>query len=347
MLRGSFCVQPRYYSLMIKLILAVWFAAPAFSQSFIYEDPAADQAIRHAAQATYNLDLVEARKTARSLQKSYPEHPVGFLLDAETYWWEAQADPTRSDIEDEYFSVQGKTVEIGEKALQAKKYPAVEIQSYLASAWGSKARFRLTQHGVGLSTVRDGRKAHNYAEQVYKADPNFTDILVGIGAYNYFTGKIPAILKPFAWLLGASGDATLGLQQIRTAIEKGRYARTEGRIVLFTALMKDGAHEESFKILQGLMTDYPQNHALYPWATEWYLDQGKKTDGIQYFEKLQAEKLRTSPKLAQYALYEKAVLQKASEKPADARATLTRIRAISTPDPALSRSMAGLEKKLK
>jgi hypothetical protein len=77
MLRGSFCVQPRYYSLMIKLILAVWFAAPAFSQSFIYEDPAADQAIRHAAQATYNLDLVEARKTARSLQKSYPEHPVG------------------------------------------------------------------------------------------------------------------------------------------------------------------------------------------------------------------------------------------------------------------------------
>ena len=80
-----------------------------------------------------------------------------------------------------------------------------EIKAYLASAWGSKARFRLTQDGVGWSTVRDGMHAHGYAEEVYKAAPNYTDILVGIGAYNYFTGKIPTVLKPFAVLFGARG----------------------------------------------------------------------------------------------------------------------------------------------
>ena len=331
---------------MLKAFLAVLLVLPAATPPFIYEDPAADQAIRHAAQATYNLDLVEARKTARSLQKSYPDHPVGFLMDAETYWWEAQTDPTREEIEDEYFRLQGKTIDIGEKAVKTKKYQVVEIKAYLASAWGSKARFRLTQHGVGLHTVLDGRNAHNYAEEVYKADPNYTDILVGIGAYNYFTGKIPAILKPFAFLLGARGDAALGLKQIRTTIEKGRYARTEARIVLFTALMKDGAYEESFKVLTGLMTDYPENHALYAWATEWYVDQNKRAEGVEYFEKLHSEKLRTSPKLAQRALYEKAILQNANGKPADARATLNRIRALSPPDAALARSMAALEKKL-
>jgi len=333
---------------MLKLFLALALAAPpADPPTFIHEDPVADQAIRQAALATYNLDLVEARKTARALQKSHPDHPVGFMLDAETYWWEAQSDPTRKEIEDEYFRIQEKSVDIGEKALKAKKYPVVEIKAYLATAWGSKARFRLTQHGVGLKTVLDGRKAHNYADEVYKADPNYTDILVGIGAYNYFTGKIPGILKPFAFLLGARGDAALGLKQIRTAIEKGRYSRTEGRIVLFTALMKDGDHAESFKVLKSLMDDYPENYVLYPWVTEWYSDQGKKAEGIEYFEKLYAEKIRTSPKLAQRALYEKAVLQKASGRPAEARLTLNRIRTVMTPEAALVRSMEALEKGLK
>jgi hypothetical protein len=333
---------------MVKLWLAVLLMVPAAAgPSFIYDDPEADRAIRHSMNATYNLDLVEARKTARSLQKSLPDHPAGYLLDAETYWWEAQTDPTRKDIEEEYFRVQEKTVEIGEKALKARKYPDVEIRAYLGSAWGSKARFRLTQHGVGWSTVRDGMKAHGYAEDVYKADPNYTDILVGIGSYNYFTGKAPSVLKPFMRLFGARGNATLGLQQIRTVIDKGRYAQTEARIVLFTALMKDEQYEKSFEVLTGLMSDYPSNYALYPWVTQWHDDQKKYAAGVEYFEKLAVQKQPASVKLAQHALYEKAVLQNSQGRRADSRATLARLKGIAAPDAALARTIVSFEKKLK
>ena len=347
MLRGSFSKDSGYDAVMVTLLLALVLAAPAAAPSFIYEDPAADQAIRRAMSATYNLDLADARRVARSLQGTHPDHPVGFLLEAETYWWEAQIDPMRDDIETQFFAIQDKTISIGEKALKGKKYPAVEIQAYLASAWGSKARFRLTQSGVGYRTVMDGRAAHNYAEEVFKADPKYTDILVGIGAYNYFTGKVPAILRPLAFLLGASGDPVLGLQQLRTAAEKGRYGRTEAKIVLFTALMKDEAYADSLKVVQGLMSEYPANHALYAWVTEWYLDQGKKTDGIAYFEKFHADKLPVSRKLAQYALFQKAILQAENDKNADALATLRRVRGLGTPEPALSRTVAAMEKALK
>ncbi len=329
---------------MVKFLLALILLAPAATPSFIYENPAADQAIRHAMTATYNLDLIEARKAARGLQRTFPDHPAGFLLDAETYWWEAQADPTRKDIEEEYFKVQEKTVDIAEKALKAKKYPAVEIKAYLASAWGSKARFRLTQHGVGVKTVMDGRNAHGYAEEVFKEAPAYTDIQVGIGAYNYFTGKIPGILKPFAFLFGARGNAPLGLQQIRTVIEKGRYAQTEARIVLFTALMKDGQYQQSFEVVENLMADYPSNHAFYTWVTEWYRDQEKSPAGVEYFEKLAVRKQPSSVKLAQYALFEKAVLQ---GRPADKRATLARLKAMGVPDAALARTLRSFESKLK
>jgi hypothetical protein len=332
---------------MLNLVLAVLLTSQVAAPGFVYENPSIDQTIRKAMQATYSLDLVEARKNARALQRTYPDHPVGYVLDAETYWWEAQTDPTRADIEQEFFAVQDKAVDIGEKALKAKKYPTVEINAYLASAWGSKARFRLTQHGIGWSTVRDGQHAHGYAEEVYKADPNYTDILVGIGAYNYFTGKVPGILKPFMILFGARGNPTLGLQQISSVIDKGRYAQTEARIVLFTALMKDEQYAKSMDVVKGLMKDYPNNYALYPWVTEWYRDQNKGTEGVDYFEKLAAQKQPTSMKLAQYALYEKAVLYSEAGKNADARATLTRIRGLATPDPALARTLAAFEKKLK
>jgi hypothetical protein len=331
---------------MLRLSLALVLLTQT-TTSYIYQDPAADQAIRHAMNATYNLELVEARKTARSLQRIFPDHPVGFLLDAETYWWEAQVDPTRKDIEEEFFRVQEKTVELGEKALKARKYPEVEIRAYLASAWGSKARFKLTQNGVGWGTVRDGMRAHGYAEDVYKAAPDYTDILVGIGAYNYFTGKVPKVLVPFMILFRAHGNATLGLQQIRTVIEKGRYAQTEARIVLFTALMKDGQYDKSFDVVKGLMADYPGNHALYSWVTEWHQDQEKYAAGIDFFEKLAAQKQPTSVKLAQYALYEKAVLQNLQGRPADSRATLARLKGLAVPEPALDRTIRSFESKLK
>ena len=331
------------------LILSIAVAATimAAGPQFIYENPQADLAIRHAMDATYDLNLVEARKTARSLQRTFPDHPVGYLIDAETYWWEAQTDPTRPQIEQEYFSIVDKTVDVGERALKAKKYPDSEIRAYLASAWGSKARFRLTQEGVGLSMVREGQRAHGYAEQVHTADPNNIDILVGIGAYNYFTGKIPSILKPIAWLLGAHGDAVEGLKQLRTVVEKGRYARTEAQIVLFTALMKDGQYKQSFDIVQQLMADHPDNHALYSWITEWYHDQNLHLEGAAYFEKLASSKMKSAPTLAQRALFEKAALESLASRPAVARATLVQIKTIAAPDPALSRLIRAFESTLK
>jgi hypothetical protein len=311
--------------------------------SFIYEDPAADQAIRQTLHATYSLNLPEARRTAKSLQTRFPDHPVGFVMEAETYWWEAQSDPGNKTIEKAYETIQELSVEKAEQALRAKKYPELEINAYLASAYGSKARFHLTQYGAGWGTVRTGMRAHSYADKVYKADPNYIDILVGIGAYNYFADRVPTIIKPFAWLLGASGDAELGFRQMRMAIERGRYSRTEGLIVYFTALMKDRQYGEAMNVIERLQADYPNNYVLYTWVTQLFREQGKNLEGAAYFEK----KVQAVPRLSMYVLLEKAQLENAHGNVADARRTLTRLRAAGKPDAALTRRIQALEKSLR
>jgi len=327
---------------MVSLILSVLLAAN--TPTFLYQDPATDQAIRRTMQATYNLDLATARKEAQALQAKYPDHPVGYTLMAETYWWEAQTDPGNKTIEDAYYRANEVAVDKAEKALNLKKYPEIEVTAYLASAHGSYARFQVTQKGAFFSAMRAGLRAHGYAERVYQKDPMYYDIWIGIGAFNYFTGSLPSVIKPFAWLIGARGDARLGLEQLRTAIDRARYGQTEARIVYYTALLEDKQYEAAFRVLEKLISDYPNNFALYVWATDWFLRQEKHAEGAVYFEKLHQN--QGSRRTAPYALLEKAQLQAAGDRNAEARQTIARICSIAGGDAVLLRRAQALERKL-
>ena len=68
---------------------------------------------------------------------------------------------------------------------------------------------------------------------------SYYDIYVGIGAFNYFTGALPAVIKPFAWLIGARGNRDVGIDQLKTAMTRARYSQTEARIVYYTAMLQD------------------------------------------------------------------------------------------------------------
>ena len=100
---------------MASLALAIiWMVSGA-----LYEDPAADRLIREAVESSYALHLSQARAAARALQTRFPDHPAGFTIMAETYWWEAQTDPGNEGIERAYYSAQDLAVDKAEAALKA------------------------------------------------------------------------------------------------------------------------------------------------------------------------------------------------------------------------------------
>jgi len=325
---------------MLCFVLTIWWlSGPA-----LYEDGVADNLIRSATESTYMLNLAGARAVARELQRKYSDHPAGFLIDAETYWWEAQEDPGSKRIENDYYHAQQLAQEKAERAIQAAKYYKPELLAYLASAYASYARFQVTQKEAYFTALRAGLRAHDYAEQVFALDKNYYDIYVGLGAFNYFAGTLPAVIKPFAWLFGASGDKNLGVDQLQTAMEKARYSRTEGRIVYYSALLSNKEYGLAFPILERLISDYSDNFVLYDWAAVWFREQNKSPDGADYFERTYEKQLKRSPLMAQYALLEKAELQLAGTRKMEATQTLHRIRAIPHSDPLLFRKVEALEK---
>ncbi len=317
------------------------------STGFIYQDSHADALIRGAMQASYELRIADARAAAKELEELYPDHPAGFTLMAETYWWEAQMDPGNPSIESAYYREQDAAVAKAEAAVKAAKYPKIETTAYLASAWGSYARFQVTQKEAYFSALRAGLRAHKYAAEVYGLDKTYYDIYVGTGAFNYFSGSLPTVIKPFAWLIGARGNRELGIEQLKTAMVKARYSQTEARIVYYTAMLSEQNWPEGFRILEGLRSDYPGNFVIYTWVTDWYRQQKKNLAGADYFEKVCSAESTRSPLLAKYALLEKAQLLNAERHRVEAQQTLERLKAMPGDDAVLVKKVQALEKTIK
>jgi hypothetical protein len=326
---------------MLSSVLALLLA----TGNALYDDPVADRLIRTATETTYQLRLTQARAAAEELQQRYPDHPAGFLIMTETYWWEAQTDPENDRIENAYYRAQEIAQQKAESAVKAGKYAPAEVTAYLASAHGSYARFEVTQKGSFYHAMRAGLRAHKYAEQVYALDKNYYDIYVGLGAFNYFAGTLPSMIKPFAWLFGAHGDKDLGVQQLHTAMQKARYARTEAQIVYYTALLSNKEYPASFPILEKLMQDYPDNFVLYVWATEWFREQRKNLEGAEYFERVYAKQIGRSQTMAKHALVEKTNLLLAHNRKAEAMETIRRLKGIPGSDPLIAAKVQALEKQ--
>ena len=332
---------------MSPVIQVLLLSSFLFADGFLHEDAEADRLVHETMSASYHLRLDEARAGARQLQQRYPGHPVGFTLIAETYWWEAQADPGNETIEDAYYQAQEAARKKAEAALDAEVYPRTEILSFLASTEGSLDRFEVTQKQAWFSAVRAGLRAHRHARDAYKLDENLYDVYLGLGAFNFFSGSLPAVLKPFAFLIGASGDKELGLEQLRLAREQSRYARTEERIVSYTALLEDGQYRAAFEMLEGLRSDYPTNHVFFVWATDWFLRQGRVSGALDYYERIWREDRETLPVTAQFALVEKARLQTLMGRRSDALATIERIRELPVRDPLLVKKIVLVETQAK
>ena len=93
-------------------------------------------------------------------------------------------------------------------------------------------------------------------------DPADDDVYLGMGMYNYFMSRIPAGIKPLAYLMmGTWGDKEEGLGQLKRAAQKGKIARLEARSVLANIFGSERERrlEEAEALLQELMERYPRN----------------------------------------------------------------------------------------
>lgn len=268
------------------LCLLVSSIVPAQQQYFFYNDGTADALIRHGLETSYNLEYSAASRDWDELIRRYPEHPAGYVYKAALLWWQATEDRGNKDLHAQFESSTKTALDKG--LAWIRKNPRDKIGlAYLASAYGDASRFDVTVTRSYLSALRNGKKGFKYIEKAHEIDPNFYDAYIGLGSYNYFTGALPGVIKPFAWLLGARGDKNEGLRQLLLAAERGEYARTEAKIVLLSVYITEKRWMDYEQLLESLMKQYPLNHVFYTWASNHYIGMKRWDAGIATFKGLE------------------------------------------------------------
>lgn len=278
-LRSHVALGPALAVLGLSLCLirpGVGFAQPALS---LGDDPRADALIRRGLPLSYNLQYRPARKIWDELIRLHPGQPAGYVYRASLLWWQAVEDRKNEILEKQFKAAIDTAIDRGRARLQ-RDPEDVSALAYLGSAYALAARFDATVKGSFFSAMRNGLRGHRHAEAAYRIDPSFPDPLIELGAHDYFAAAVPAVIKPFAWLLGARGQKTRGIERLLFAARQSRYARTEARIVLLSVYYSEERWEDYDQTLESLMREYPLNHVFHMWAANSAIERKRLEAGL-------------------------------------------------------------------
>ncbi len=239
-------------------------------------------------------DFDAAAEAFRQIQKSDPDSPLGYLLEADENWWKIYlteadlVDPdvfeARTEAVTAYDSDFARAVDLAITKAEAriKAHQDEAFNCFCEGlAYGLRSQLEALRGHV-LATARAGKRLRNLSLTALKLDPNLNDAWFGVGLYNYFVDTLPTYVKMLRFLiLLPGGDRVEGLRQMRLAMDKGQLVPAEAKFHLAKNYCRafDRQYAASLELFRQMQQQYPHNPLwdLLTGSTE--LRMGKVKDG--------------------------------------------------------------------
>ena len=153
----------------------------------------------------------------------------------------------------------GNAISVAQSRVKKNRNDA-EALYYLGAAYGLLACYEASVTRNFRSAMRSGNEGVNYHRDLVKLDPNYADAYLSIGLYNYVVGTLPWLIRWGLKLVKVSGNRQRGLAEIRKALENGKYAGDDARVVLIAIDQREEEYDEALKLLDELALKYPRNY---------------------------------------------------------------------------------------
>ncbi len=220
----------------------------------------ADSLVQVGANYIYNMRFDEAERCFNQVIKKYPEHPVGYFLDAMVDWWKITIYRNTNYFDKSFLNKIDKVIKVCDKKLEKDQFD-VSTLFFKGGALGYRGRFH-TNRKNWISAGRDGKEAYDILIRCLDIAPGNYDIMLGTGIYNYFAAAFPQqypIIKPLLVFL-PSGDKKIGILQLKAAAANARYASVEAKTVLLQIYYSfENNSNEALPIAEELWKKYPNN----------------------------------------------------------------------------------------
>ena len=207
----------------------------------------------------YSFDYNGALARFDRVITAMPDHPVGYFLKAEAYWWLFLNDRQNSRARRELDRWLGEAISRGERRLTANP-DDVETLFILGSAYGRRGMLAGTARDA-WSAARDAQRAKGKLDRVQELAPDNVDAVAAEGLYQYYVGTFGSVTRAASRLLfGLRGNRAAGLRALDTARRMGTYTRTEaGFFQGLFYLQYEDRPEAARPILDRLRERYPRN----------------------------------------------------------------------------------------
>ena len=253
----------------LLLLTTVLFCASECRASELNLPPEATEAIR----LMYSGKTDQAITLAHNLEAARPEHPLGYLIEADVLWWKIycnllerkyntidswsrQRAPEPDD--DAYLALADKVTRLAEASIA--KSDSAEMELYVGLGYASRARL------VGLryekmATARAGVEARKHLLRCLELDADMADANLGLGLYNYYVDTLSGMAKVLRFFMGIpGGDKHVGLRQLETAATKSEMVQIEARFNMAKDLRNyDFDYARASTAAAPLISEFPEN----------------------------------------------------------------------------------------
>jgi tetratricopeptide (TPR) repeat protein len=282
-------------------VLIVVISSPNSGAQWI-KDSLVDARLQRGIDEIYNIDFANADKDFEEVIRRMPDHPAGYFFQAMTQWWRILSNFEDESHDKEFLAALDKVVDMCETRLD-KDENDVTALFFKGGAVGFKGRLRANR-GSWLAAANDGLVALPAIRKAFKLDPANSDVLLGMGIYNYYAEVIPGqypIIKPVMIFL-PGGDKKIGLEQLELAAQKAHYAKVEAMYFLLqTYFTYERQFVRALEIAQELHNKYPRNPLFHRMYGRCYVSLGYWAEAFKVFSDV-AEKFRN--RQAGYDVYD-------------------------------------------
>jgi hypothetical protein len=231
------------------------------------------------ADAVQAIDLMYEGKTdqaialARKLEAARPEHPLGYLIEADILWWniyckwserkyntiDAWSHTRPADADDNAeLALADKVAQLAQASIA--KSDTAEMELYAGLGYASRARL-LGLRYEKTPVARAGVEARKHLLRCLELDPSMADAYLGLGLYNYYVDTLSAMAKILRFFMGIpGGDKREGLRQLEIASTQGQLTQLEARFNMAKNLRNyDFDYARAEQSAADLLAKYPGN----------------------------------------------------------------------------------------
>jgi tetratricopeptide (TPR) repeat protein len=236
----------------------------------------------------YSFDLEGAVDAARRMEQERPNHPLGYLLEAEALWWriwctsadfrygmtDARRRPKQT-ADQHYFELSAKALALAEA--QIKQGDSAGMQFYAGMAEASAARL-YGLRGESRNTARSGVRGREHLVRAKALDPDLADADLGLGLYNYYVDTLSSLARILRFFMGIPGGSKQeGVRLLELAAAQGVLTPNIARFYLALNLHRyDQQYEKALGVLGPLIEKYPANPLFQLARGDLYAKLGRK-----------------------------------------------------------------------